>query len=387
MIGQKGIPAVYGGVEKHVHDLSVRLAEKGHHVTVYARSWYTGSHGTDTVQGVTRVHTPTIRTKHLDTIVHVFTSTIHALFQHTDVLHYHGVGPALLAWIPRVFAPRTRVVVTLHSLDRFHQKWNWFARYALKLGEQATYFFAHETIAVSRSLQQYVQKKYGKTINCIPNGVETPRLPNSEKHINSFGLTQGNYIVMISRLVPHKGAHLLIEAFKELKARNLENPKIASLKLAIVGGSAYTDEYVKDLHASAGILNDIIFTDFQSGSALDELYAHARVMVNPSLNEGLPITVLQAMSYGIPVLLSSIPEHKEITNNNQVFFNENDVESLVVRLEAFMRLTDEERARIGRENKAIIQERYDWNNIVPLIENTYHVVKTSPTKMSATSTV
>ncbi|HRH23287.1 MAG TPA: glycosyltransferase family 4 protein [Candidatus Magasanikbacteria bacterium] len=371
MIGQKGIPAIYGGVERHVHDLSVRLVEHGHGVTVYARKWYTGKNGTDQVEGVTRVHTPTIKTKHLDTIVHVFTSTIHALFSSYDVIHYHGVGPALLAWIPRVFKPQVRVIVTLHSLDRFHQKWNVFAKYMLKLGEKAANIFADDTITVSKSLHEYVKAEYGVETTYIPNGVEIPQRTTSVAHIASFGLTRDNYIVMISRLVPHKGAHVLIEAFKKLKERNINDTSIQSLKLAIVGGAAYTDKYVQSLHVAAASMNDVVFTDFQSGDALNELYSNARVLVHPSINEGLPITVLQAMSHAIPVLLSSIPEHEEILSDEKMFFKENDVESLVSRLEVFMKLNKQDRLHIGKQNKAIIYEKYDWEHVVSHIEDVY----------------
>ena len=371
MIGQKGIPAIHGGVEKHVHDLSVRLVEHGHEVTVYSRSWYTRAKGTDMVEGIERIHIPTFRSKYLDTIVHVFGSTIHALFKRYNVIHYHGVGPSLLAWIPRIFAPKVRVIVTLHSLDRFHKKWNWFGRFMLKIGEQTAYLFADETITVSKSLREYMKTHYDKETTYIPNGVEMPAVVKKVSHLSSFGLTPDQYIVMISRLVPHKGAHLLIEAFKNLKERNQDNPLIQSLKLAIVGGTAYTDEYVRELHLSAGAMNDIVFTDFQTGDALAELYSQARVMVHPSLNEGLPITVLQGMSYGIPVLLSAIGEHKEIIADNRLLFKENSVESLVESLEKFMRLNKEERQHIGKQNKAIIRERYDWENIVSLVEAVY----------------
>ncbi len=383
MIGQKGFPTIHGGVEKHVHDLSVRLVERGHTVVVYSRNWYTGSSGKDVVEGVTRIHTPTIRTKHLDTIVHVFTSTIHALFEKYHVIHYHGVGPALLAWIPAIFAPKTKIVITLHSLDRFHQKWGWFGRVALKLGERAAYAFADETITVSQSLRDYVENEYGQQTTYIPNGVEMPAPVRSAGHLASFGLAPDTYIVMISRLVPHKGAHLLIEAFKILKDRNPHDHEIQSLKLAIVGGAVYTDKYVRELHVSASAMNDVVFTDFQSGDALAELYSHARVMVHPSLNEGLPITVLQGMSYGIPVLLSAIGEHKEIIGDSRMLFMENNVESLVASLEQFMKLSKEERHHIGKQNKAIIHERYDWENIVSLVEDVYEKKNTSKNTLAA----
>ncbi len=371
MIGQKGIPAIHGGVERHVHDLSVRLVSHGHEVTVYSRSWYTGKKGTDLFMGIKRVHTPTIKTKHLDTIVHVFTSTIHSLFSRYDVIHFHGVGPALLAWIPRMFAPKTRVIITLHSLDRFHQKWNRFAQLMLRLGERAACIFADQTISVSQSIQSYTVREYGVDTVYIPNGVEIPEKVTKSTHLSNFGLTPDNYIVMVSRLVPHKGAHLLIEAFKLLKERNPEDKQIRSLKLAIVGGAAYTDDYVRELHTTAGKLNDIVFTDYQTGKTLAELYALARVMVHPSLNEGLPITVLQGMSYGIPVLLSGISEHREILGGSQMLFKENDVDSLVSRLVDFMKLTRQERIHIGKQNKAIVLERYEWEHIVSAIEQVY----------------
>lgn len=371
MIGQKGIPVQYGGVEKHVQDLSVRLVERGHQVSVYSRTWYTGNSGTDRYQGITRIHTPTIKTKHFDAIVHVFTSTVHALCGSYDVFHYHGVGPALLAWIPRVFRPSARVIITLHSLDRFHQKWNRCARFFLKLGERAACVFAHETITVSRSLERYAKHTLHRDTRYIPNGVTIPTHKEDQKLITPFGLSKGEYIVMISRLVPHKGAHILVEAFKKLKERNPGNREIQKLKLAIVGGAAYTDAYIRELHLSASAMNDVVFTDFQKGDTLGALYRYARVMVHPSLNEGLPITVLQAMSYGLPVLLSSISEHREIIDDREVLFGENDVQSLVHALEHFMKLHSEERVQLGKRNKAIVQEKYDWENIVEKTEAIY----------------
>lgn len=372
MIGQKGIPAIHGGVEKHVHDLSVRLVERGCEVTVYARKWYTGSRGTDYIEGVKRIHTPTIRTKHLDAIVHVFTSTIHALFSKYDVIHYHSVGPALLAWIPRIFSPRTRVIITLHSLDRLQQKWGRLAQYVLKLGEKAACFFADETITVSKQLQAYALREYHVETIFIPNGIEVPKVSHGDvEHIKSFGLSKDKYIVMVSRLLPNKGAHILIEAFKLLKERYREDTTIQSLKLAIVGGAVYTDKYVRTLHTLAGSVNDIIFTDFQTSGVLQELFQNAWALVHPSFNEGLPFSVLEGMSYGLPVLLSSIPEHQDMISDPRIFFKENDVESLVECLVRFVHMTNAERKLIGKNNKAIILEYYDIENVVTKIEQVY----------------
>jgi len=369
MIGQKGIPALYGGVEKHVHDLSLRLA-KNNDVTVYSRKWYSKNLDTN-FEGVNIVYTPTIHTKHLDAIVHTFSSTIHALFQKYDVIHYHGVGPSLLSWIPRIFAPKTKVVTTFHSIDRYHQKWNFIAKFALRLGEKTACTFAHKTISVSESIKLYCLNEFNKETVYIPNGVNEINHEVGSEKIKQFSLEKNQYFVMVSRLVPHKGAHFLIEAFHKLKAQNPDNEKTQKLKLAIVGGSAYTDNYIKKLHIQASNVNDIIFTDFQSGKTLEELYANSLALVHPSLNEGLPITVLQAMSYAIPTLVSTIPEHLELIKNPKMLFKENDVEALKNSLYNFLNLSEEERSKMGQENKETIHKNYSWNVIVPQIETLY----------------
>ena len=369
MIGQKGIPALYGGVEKHVHDLAVRLA-KNNEVTVYSRKWYTPNLDTK-FEGVNIIHTPTIHTKHLDAIVHTFTSTIHALFQKYDIIHYHGVGPSLLSWIPRIFSPKTKVVTTFHSIDRYHQKWNFFAKLFLRLGERTACTFAHQTISVSESIKQYCLNEFNTETIYIPNGVNEINKQIGSENIKQFSLEKNNYFVMVSRLIPHKGAHFLIEAFHKLKAQYPNDDKIKKIKLAIVGGSAYTDDYVKKLHIQASNVNEIIFTDFQSGKILEELYANSLALVHPSLNEGLPITVLQAMSYSIPVLVSTIPEHLEVVKNPKMLFKENDAETLKNCLYNFINLSEKERYEMGQENKQIIHTTYSWDVIVQEIEKLY----------------
>ena len=178
MIGQKGIPAIYGGIERHVEELSVELVKQGHDVVVYARTWFTDKK-IKNYQGIKIKHTPTLRTKHLDAIIHTFTSTIHALlFQKPDIIHYHGVGPALLAWMPRLLSPKTKVVVTMHCLDRYHQKWGIFARFMLRIGEWAGCAFAHQVISVSKTIQSYCLNEYQKSTTYIANGVRASEHQN-----------------------------------------------------------------------------------------------------------------------------------------------------------------------------------------------------------------
>lgn len=371
MIGQKGIPAIHGGVERHVHDLSVRVVQSGHKVTAYSRSWYTGKNEDYTYQGVDVTHTKTLKTKHLDTITSTLFATFDALIKKHDVIHYHGVGPSLLSFIPRILSPKTKVITTFHSIDRYHQKWNWIAKLFLRFGERTACTFAHTTLSVSRSLQQYCINEFDKETTYIPNAVELQTTEKSDNHLKEFGLTKDNYLVMVSRLVKHKGAHLLVKAFSELKSENKDDERIQNLKLAIVGGSAYTDNYVRSLHKYASTTNDIVFTDFQSGDALDQLYSHARALVHPSLNEGLPITVLQAMSHKTPVLVSNIPEHLEIVKDVRMIFDENDVSALKEAIMNFINMQESEIKTNIAMHEAIIQRQYSWDVIVPQVIEVY----------------
>ncbi len=366
MIGQKGMPASFGGVERHVHDLAVSLAGLNHQVTAYGRSWYTGKKGKIQINSVQVIHTPTIHTKHLDTISHTFFSTIHALFQGYDVIHYHGVGPALLSWIPRLFARKTRVVTTFHSIDRTHQKWGGFAKWVLRLGEKAAVQFAHYTITVSRSLEWYCQKEFNLSTVYIPNGVNPLVKTNSLAILKKLGLEPNQYLIMVSRLVPHKGAHFLITAFSEFKQKN---PHLTNLKLVIVGGSVHTDAYVNELHAMAG--TDVVLAGFQTGTDIQALFQNASALVHPSLSEGLPINVLEAMNNGKPVLLSNIPEHLEIGTDSRLIFKRGSVESIIKTITKFFTFSQAEQDQIGEANAFIVETHYRWAILLPQILAVY----------------
>lgn len=375
MIGQKGMPASHGGVERHVHDLAVHLTKLNHDVTVYGRSWYTKNKGVIMVDGVIVKHLPSIKTKHFDTFTHTLAATLHAVTQKYDVIHYHGVGPALVSWIPRLFSPGTKVITTFHSIDRYHQKWGTIAKLFLRVGEKAAVIFAHQTITVSRSLHMYCVNEFECETVYIPSGVNPITALPSRDLLKKFGLEPNNYLLMVARLVPHKGAHILIDAFSNLK-RHTNNPNIKDLKLVIVGGSVYTNDYVQNLHEQAGWCNDIILADFQRGVQLESLFAHARALVHPSLNEGLPITVLEAMNFSKPVLLSNIPEHLELVHNPDIIFNQNDASNLMSKLENFLFLTEDEQKMIGAANLSVIEKNYRWDAIVPKILEVYETKKT-----------
>ena len=170
-IGQKGIPAIAGGVEKHVEKLSTRLAAQGHDVTVYVRAHYTPKHLHE-IDGVKLVHMPSIHTKHLDAITHAFFATVHALFSPYDIIHYQSIGPSILSFIPRIFKPRCRVVATFHSRDYTHKKWGIFARICLHIAEYITCSVPERTIVSSETLIEHAKEAYGRDVIFIPSGAE-----------------------------------------------------------------------------------------------------------------------------------------------------------------------------------------------------------------------
>ena len=360
MIGQKGMPAQFGGVETHVQELATRLSRFGHSVVVYGRNWYVPK-GTTAVNGVRTIRLPSVHTKHLDTVSHVLLSTLHAsIFIRPDVYHFHGVGPSLLAWIPKILAPRATVIVTFHSVDRTHEKWGTIARFMLRLGEQTSLTFADETITVSKTLTKYAQQEYGRKATYIPNGITPVRTSVDPLLLEPFGLQPFDYIAMIARLVPHKGAHTLIEAWQ--KARNDRPDVMNHLKLAIVGGSAFTDDYIRRLRSMAMHDDSIVFTGFQRGDPLNAIFAGARFMVHPSTSEGLPIAVLEEMSYGKAVIAADIPETMEVVADYGVPFPAGDIESLA---EKIIELSADpmEAAAIGHAARTFVEDDYHWDDI------------------------
>ncbi len=365
MLGHKGIPAIYGGIERHVEELSAELVKQGHEVFAYSRRWYSPNNLSEH-RGIKIIYTPTIKTKHLDAIVHTFTATLKAMAQKPDIIHYHGVGPSLLAWIPRIFAPKIKVVCTFHCIDRYHQKWGVIARLMLWLGEKAACKFPHETIAVSKTIQNYCLNEYRTNTSYNPNGVSIEDGSKIE-HLSKWNLEPNKYLVMVSRLVKHKGAHYLIEAWK--KARS-EEPALKDLKLVIVGGSSFTDDYVRTLKKLSEGENSIIFTDWQNGEPLNALYANTLMLVHPSENEGLPITVLQAMAYGRPALVSDIPEHQEVITDGKFWSANASTFSLskkIIELVKNPALLEE----AGKTNLETVMNYFQWTDIAKKTADLY----------------
>jgi glycosyltransferase involved in cell wall biosynthesis len=356
-IGQKGIPARSGGVEKHVEQLAVRMTKEGHEVFVYVRSHYTDL-SLKQYEGVKLIHLPSLYTKNLDAITHTFFATLHALFCRYDIIHYHSIGPSTLSFIPRLLKRKTRVVATFHSPDYLQKKWGWFARWYLRLGEYLICTVPEKTIVVSEGLHEYVSHKYGCDATMIPNGAETEQVTASDA-LARYGLKEKKYILSVGRLVKHKGIHYLIKAFEQLEDTNrLSN----NFKLVIVGKNSETPEYERYLRVmSQGRIN-VMFLGEQTGETLAQLFAHAYVFVQPSESEGMSIALLEAMGHGLACLTSDIDANKEVVDTAGLTFENKNVEDLKNKL-AYLLNREEEVKELGEKARRRVAEHYSWEAI------------------------
>ncbi len=357
-IGQKGIPTQSGGVEKHVEKLATRLVQLGHEVSVYTRPHYTPK-TMETFRGAHLISLPSIATKHFDAISHTLLASVHALFQDYDVIHYHSIGPSILSIIPRILKPRTRVISTFHSRDYFHKKWGFVARNFLKAAEFFTCKVPERTITVSQELAEYAKEFYGCDAVYIPNGAEV-EMEASADVLSQWGLRPGRYALSVSRLVGHKGIHFLIKAFMELEDTNkLPN----NYKLVIVGAPANTREYEQYLHAMAAGRSNILFLGEQKGKNLAALFTHAGLFVQPSENEGMSMALLEAMAYGLPVVVSDIAPNVEVVRGGYgAVFPVKDVEALKQEMAHYINRPDEAK-RLGELARQRIDDAFSWDAI------------------------
>lgn len=359
ILGQKGIPAVGGGVERHVDELATKLAKNGPEVFVYARKGYTLK-DVNKYNGVNIIYTPAIYSKHLEAISHTLFSILDLMKREADIIHFQSIGPCLLIPLARIVKPKAKIVATVHSPDYNHQKWGAFARFALRMGEKFASKMADTTITVSKGLQAHVKHAHRCEAVYIPNGVPIPELNSDPELLKEWNLEPGQYIVAISRLIRHKGLHFLIEAYKKLETDK---------KLVIVGGAEYTDDYVRELHAMAESHDNIVFTGKQGGEKLAALFEHAYIFVQPSLSEGLSIALLEALSYKQAVLASDIPENMEAMETVGLTFTAGSANDLAKKL-TFLLTHPEIVKRYKEMGQEHVKSNYNWNKIA---EKTYEV--------------
>jgi glycosyltransferase involved in cell wall biosynthesis len=372
MIGQKGIPARYGGVETHVENVAARLAARGHDVSVYCRSHlrvapgdepdgYENGRGGVRYRGVRLVFRRSIPTKHLDAASHTLRCALESsVVDGFDVIHLHGIGPSAFAPVAGLFG--RRVVSTFHALDWRQVKWGARAKGLLKWGEHVGATRSHGVIAVSRLMQSYIQQAHGVAATYIPNGANpAPRVPDPAP-LARWGLKPDGYLLTVGRIIPDRELHTLIEAFYQLPT---------TLPLVIVGSERPRTAYSDRLQRIAG--DRVRFTGDVFGAPLEALYAHCQVYALASRVEGLPITVCEAMAHGRPLVLSDIAENSEVGGDVAHYFKCGDVNALAMRLQEL--LEDEAlRREIGARSRRRCETIYNWDLVADQIEAEYYRV-------------
>ncbi len=356
-IGGRGVVSKYSGIESYYEQAGSELARLGHEVTVYCRSYFTPPMKAHNGMRVRRL--PTIRSKHLETVVHTLLSTVDAMTADYDVVHYHCLGPALFSFLPRLVGKRT--VVTVQGLDWQRRKWGWIASRVLRWGEAAAVCAPNATMVVSQTLQRYYSQQYKRDTIYVPNGalLASRRIP---RKLLDWGLTTDNYVLFLGRFSPEKNCHLLINAFKNLHT---------DMKLVLAGGSSHSDAYAGTLRHHAS--DKIRLLPWVSGRDLEELLSNAALFVLPSDLEGLSLALLDAMAAGVCVLTSDIPENQEVVKGAGFTFRRGDQDDLERMLDLLIHDPELRRQAAARERERI-QGQYLWPAIARLIEATYYKV-------------
>lgn len=361
MVGQKGLPATYGGIEHHVEEIGSRLVNRGHEVTVFNRKSY-GELPESPYLGMQVRSAPTVPSKHLDAIVHSLSSTVLALSDTCDVVHYHALGPGLVAPLPR-YASRSGVVLTVHGLDQDRGKWGRGAQAILGVAHWMSARVPDETVVVSRSLRDHYQHQFGKAVRYVPNGAAEPK-PVPPDALADFGLEPQRYILFVGRLVPEKAPHVLLDAFRGLQS---------DIKLVLVGDSSFTDPYAEEIRRLARQDPRVTLTGYVYGDRLSALYQHARLLVQPSVVEGLPLTVLEAIGHAVPIVASDIDPHRELladSGSGHELFPVDDVDALRGTLRRALDAEMPPAIDLLRFRDSVLRE-YDWEQAIDSLEEIY----------------
>ena len=358
MLGQKRVPSREGGVEIVVEELAVRMAERGYDVTCINRKGHHVSgkqYDGERIQlykGIKLKTVPTIDKKGFAAMSASIAGAFKAALGKYDIVHFHAEGPCVMLWLPKMFGKKC--IATIHGLDHKRAKWGKLASLYIMLGEKCAVRFADHIIVLSKNVQDYFKKKYDRETVLIPNGVNKPNIRTADEISTQYGLVKNDYILYLGRLVPEKGLEYLVKAFKFVKTEK---------KLVIAGGSSDTEEFEQKIRNIAKEDTRILFTGFVQGKILDELYSNAYMYVLPSDLEGMPLSLLEAMSYGNCCLVSDIEECISVTEDKALSFKKGDIIELGKKLQ-YACDNPEIVYTMKSEASEYICNKYNWDEVV-----------------------
>lgn len=368
--GTRGIPNVMGGVETHCEELFPRIAAMGEDVTVIRRKSYVND-GLKEWKGVKLVDIETPKKKSFEAIIHTYRAINMAKKLGADILHIHAIGPALLTPYAKMLG--MKVVFTHHGPNYDRDKWGKAAKMVLKLGERMGCMFADDVIVISDVIRNLIKEKYGRTknVHLIYNGVSKPEICDYPEYFEELGIKKGRYILGMCRFVPEKNLHHLVEAFNIIKNEELRikkessalaNYELNDVKLVLAGDTDFEDDYSRGLKEMAK-KNGVVLTGFVKGRKLHSLLTNCMCYCLPSSHEGLPIALLEAMSYGVKVIVSDIPANLEVGLPQNDYFHVGNVDELAKKLNDVI--------THPVEHIEYDMTKYDWDKIAKEVRKVY----------------
>lgn len=351
--GTRGVPNIMGGVETHCEELFPRIARRGYDVTIIRRKSYVKDSLTEW-NGVKLLDVETPKKKSFEAIIHTFRAINQAKRLGADILHIHAIGPAML--IPYAKMLGMKVVFTHHGPDYDRDKWGFLAKTMLKFGERMGCMFADDVIVISNVIRELIARKYNRTknVHLIYNGVSEPEICDFPEYFGELGIEKGKYILGMCRFVPEKNLHHLVEAFSKIDNKGY--------KLVLAGDTDFEDDYSRGLKEMAR-KNGVVLTGFIKGRKLHSLLTNCCAYCLPSSHEGLPIALLEAMSYSVPVVVSDIPANKEVGLPEKDYFHCGDVEELAAKLQA---IVEAPATKVTYD-----MAKYDWEKIANQVAEVY----------------
>jgi glycosyltransferase involved in cell wall biosynthesis len=353
-IGLRGVPAAYSGVERAVEEIGARLVERGHQVTVYCMA-NRYEERLDSYRGMSLRYIPSVTSKNLEMICYAAASTADALRRGFDIHHFHALGPSTFAWLPRLLGKKS--ACTVHGLDWMNSKWGLPAKKYLQFGEFSARRFPHRTIVVSKELEQRFRDRGCDHASYIPNGMIEARPLELGAAGDEFGIAPQEYLLYVGRLTHQKRVHQLISAF-----RTVETDK----KLVIVGGAQAGDPCQQVLDDLAAADDRVILTGPIYDDRVQRLLSHAYLFTLPSALEGLPIAVIEALSYGNAVLVSDIRANLEVIEDGDALagftFPVDDEAALAEQLRRLC-ASPNEVAAMQQKGRELVARKYDWDRI------------------------
>lgn len=362
VFGTRGFPFIQGGVEKHCECL-YSLMGASCRLTVFRRKPYVRPSG-ETYDHIRFVDLPSTRIKGWETAYHSFLCTLYSLFRRPDIAHIHNIGPALFAPLLKLAGIKT--LLTYHSANYEHKKWPFITRKLLKLSEKIALTASDAIIFINDAQRKRFSPRIQAKSCYIPNGIQAPEFSSATDYLQALGIEKGRYILAVGRITPEKGFDYLIKAFGDAFP---EGP--GPYRLVIAGGVEGESTYFTALQKNLSHGN-LLFAGYVFGKPLAQLYTHAALFVLPSYNEGMPLALLEAMSYGLPILASDIPANQAVNLPPDTYFPVGDEKELAARLRQRMCNGTPERVRYP------IPDSYNWTHIARQTVGIYETLLNKP---------